>query len=476
MSGSGLIYAAIAMLWAAVLIPMWLRNHDTASENRSAERFGQAMRVLSRKEQRGRRAWRADPQHDQAPTTLRRRRLLPTSAASRHRARQSSRPVTGDPSSAPARRRPEPRDVSTALGPASRSHPRCLVGLTAADDLAASCIAGSLVGRRSRWRPWWCAFVVHLRVQAIQHERRRTRVGVRCGRTSASRGRLRRAEPATSRSRAGEERDRRLASSPVPREAVVVETKGVDGSDVTFDTRGDDWTATRPGAPTHFRSPPTSPPPRRSVRSRSSTSRPQAPGARDGCSTTTSPTRTCSLPRSPTTSWTPCSRRRRAAAATARGTTRRAGARRRRLAPAPWRAGVGMAPIRTRAVRCYPRRRPASTVNLAAAQGLWRSPVAHLVRNEGVRGSNPLSSTPTHPPPLWFAKNDAVTRTHATISASMLWMTQAADNDLDISSAADNQGARRRAHAGSSVPPPPSMTGAAHLSGRSDRLAAATGG
>ena len=25
--------------------------------------------------------------------------------------------------------------------------------------------------------------------------------------------------------------------------------------------------------------------------------------------------------------------------------------------------------------------------------GLWRSPVAHLVRIEGVRGSNPLSST-----------------------------------------------------------------------------------
>ncbi len=51
MGGSGLIYAAIAIMWAVVLIPMWLRNHDTAAENRSAERFGQAMRVLSRKEQ-----------------------------------------------------------------------------------------------------------------------------------------------------------------------------------------------------------------------------------------------------------------------------------------------------------------------------------------------------------------------------------------------------------------------------------------
>ena len=29
----------------------------------------------------------------------------------------------------------------------------------------------------------------------------------------------------------------------------------------------------------------------------------------------------------------------------------------------------------------------------AVPGGLWRSPVAHLVRIEGVRGSNPLSST-----------------------------------------------------------------------------------
>src|SRR5919198_1030756 len=32
----------------------------------------------------------------------------------------------------------------------------------------------------------------------------------------------------------------------------------------------------------------------------------------------------------------------------------------------------------------------------AAGRGLWRRPVAHLVRIEGVRGSNPLSSTLTH--------------------------------------------------------------------------------
>src|SRR5699024_4067549 len=34
--------------------------------------------------------------------------------------------------------------------------------------------------------------------------------------------------------------------------------------------------------------------------------------------------------------------------------------------------------------------------SLGMSSGLWRSPVAHLVRIEGVRGSNPLSSTMAH--------------------------------------------------------------------------------
>ena len=40
------------------------------------------------------------------------------------------------------------------------------------------------------------------------------------------------------------------------------------------------------------------------------------------------------------------------------------------------------------------RRRSAGTVS-CPSKGLWRSPVAHLVRIEGVRGSTPLSSTPS---------------------------------------------------------------------------------
>jgi hypothetical protein len=46
---SAVIYAAIVVLWAVVLVPMWLRRHDTTTESRSVDRFSTAMRTLSRR-------------------------------------------------------------------------------------------------------------------------------------------------------------------------------------------------------------------------------------------------------------------------------------------------------------------------------------------------------------------------------------------------------------------------------------------
>ena len=43
---TGLIYVVIIALWAAVLIPVWLRRHDQISEVRSTARFSSAMRSL----------------------------------------------------------------------------------------------------------------------------------------------------------------------------------------------------------------------------------------------------------------------------------------------------------------------------------------------------------------------------------------------------------------------------------------------
>jgi hypothetical protein len=46
---SALIWLAIVGVWGFVLIPMWLRRHDGAFEQRSADRLSTAMRVLSRR-------------------------------------------------------------------------------------------------------------------------------------------------------------------------------------------------------------------------------------------------------------------------------------------------------------------------------------------------------------------------------------------------------------------------------------------
>lgn len=43
---TGVIYIVIIALWAAVLIPLWLRRHDQISEVRSTARFHSAMRSL----------------------------------------------------------------------------------------------------------------------------------------------------------------------------------------------------------------------------------------------------------------------------------------------------------------------------------------------------------------------------------------------------------------------------------------------
>ena len=47
---SGLIFVALAMAWAAYLIPKALRHHDDVVRGRSVDRFSQSMRVLARRE------------------------------------------------------------------------------------------------------------------------------------------------------------------------------------------------------------------------------------------------------------------------------------------------------------------------------------------------------------------------------------------------------------------------------------------
>ncbi len=50
--GSGLILLVIVGAWLAVLVPMALRSHDSATSLKSTDRFSDAMRVLSRRGER----------------------------------------------------------------------------------------------------------------------------------------------------------------------------------------------------------------------------------------------------------------------------------------------------------------------------------------------------------------------------------------------------------------------------------------
>ncbi|HEX5018114.1 MAG TPA: hypothetical protein VFX15_11090 [Actinomycetes bacterium] len=180
MSGSGLIYAAIAILWAAVLIPMWLRNHDAATENRSAERFGQAMRVLSRKDAGSGRSEdsgdtqvgeHAEPRVERAPQ---REAVRPARRTAATRVTAKARPKDRA-KSRPKDRRRQPQRPPLTL---AQRRARTLGVLSGLAFVVAVVAVGTPL-------PWWtvipfaallCAFVVHLRIQAKQkHLRQRMR-------------------------------------------------------------------------------------------------------------------------------------------------------------------------------------------------------------------------------------------------------------------------------------------------------------
>ena len=81
--GSGLILLFVVGAWLAVLVPMALRSHDASTSLSSVDRFNDAMRVLSRREQTGRGSVRAFVQpvapaepKPGVPLAVRRRRVL----------------------------------------------------------------------------------------------------------------------------------------------------------------------------------------------------------------------------------------------------------------------------------------------------------------------------------------------------------------------------------------------------------------
>jgi hypothetical protein len=278
-SASGLIYAAIAIMWAAVLIPMWLRNHESATENRSAERFGQAMRVLSRKESSAEgdhdEMYEAhDPeQADARPAQQDRRVTGPAARATEPRPARRKVTVAQSTAQRVARRVAQSTAQREARRQAQREARRQAPLRRAAASTSPGGAPLTLAQRRARTLgvlagvslvmivlsaftplPWWVAapflllivaFVVHLRVQARQQVARRR--PTRASTASDARGRrpVARPERVSTPEEAGGHRGD-VAEAPSssdesgvvqgPSRAVVVERKGEgSGSGETHD-------------------------------------------------------------------------------------------------------------------------------------------------------------------------------------------------------------------------------------------------
>lgn len=107
---TAVVFGVIVVMWAVVLIPMWLRRHDETEETRSVDRFSQAMHTLSRRE---------------TATKAKKYVVMPTRVS---RARDHEVHVSG--ASADGRRAPKRRPVPTPASAAERRR-RTLVGLLA---------------------------------------------------------------------------------------------------------------------------------------------------------------------------------------------------------------------------------------------------------------------------------------------------------------------------------------------------------
>lgn len=160
---SAVILAVIVVMWAVVLVPMWLRRHDAASESRSVDKFSTAMRVLSRRNSTDRR-YVLMPRRERVADVH-----VSGAAATR---RPAPRPATAAPPARPKRR-----------GSLAARRRRLLLGLAGVAALTFVLMLAGVVS----WPFQFVvdlvlvAFVVHLRNQAkrtaaVARQRRRSAV------------------------------------------------------------------------------------------------------------------------------------------------------------------------------------------------------------------------------------------------------------------------------------------------------------
>src|SRR3954471_8415211 len=184
---SAVIYAAIVVMWAVVLVPMWLRRHDAATESRSVDRFSTAMRTLSRRTTSapGRR-YVVMPRRSEGTVSV---HVSGAAVAKPAKQRRVTAPVAA-PAGAPLVGS-RPRSGATRTpGPAARRRPsliarrrRLLLGLLAVTFLTFVLAAAGVISWPLQvvFDVILVAFGIHLRAQvrraaAVSRQRRRATV------------------------------------------------------------------------------------------------------------------------------------------------------------------------------------------------------------------------------------------------------------------------------------------------------------
>jgi hypothetical protein len=180
--GSGLIYAAIIVMWALYFIPRWLRRHEELSESRSVEKFDHAMRILSRREPTpDQRYIVMPPKPAPAPS-------VPAARSANSQPRASARATARPPES--AERRAAQARTSIAI-----RRRRVLAGLVLLTLVVAALVPVTPL-------PWWAPLAAVLAIAAdlahlrVQERRRREVTSTRHAVRKRLRSRLHRADSA----------------------------------------------------------------------------------------------------------------------------------------------------------------------------------------------------------------------------------------------------------------------------------------
>lgn len=149
----------LVVVWAAVLVPMWLRRHDAVTESRSVDRFSTAMRVLSRRPPYGG-GTRAIVMPRRVPGAQ-----APQVSTPQRPPRRSTAPAAVAPEPAPARRTPQ--DARALL---RERRQRVLLVLLAVTGLTLLLAVASVISWGLLVLPvlLLVGYVVHLRSQVLR--------------------------------------------------------------------------------------------------------------------------------------------------------------------------------------------------------------------------------------------------------------------------------------------------------------------